>query len=260
MSGDGVYAAERFIVYWNCPGIECGAITVISHYGTTGSRSIAARKSRCAIGDGDGPLRDTFTNRDINTKRSFIFFYASLPRSRPRCRPRILTRPSRRPPVKILVVLLQLPSLSPPVPDPARSLTGSRSGFRARFTPRSRRLQRSGEFYDDFVQSLYSRSLQYAPPSNWSRFWTVYIRAGTATYTSVAGEYWEGRTIRPSGDCPLKPDAGSVISRRATWNASRCTMRTRDLVHSFVRFHRKILSSSNFFFGNIDSAITEMKS
>lgn len=38
---------------------------------------------------------------------------------------------------------------------------------------------------------------------------------------AVAREYWERRTIRPSGDRALKSDAGSVISRRATWNASR---------------------------------------
>lgn len=73
-----------------------------------------------AIGDGDGPLRDTFTNRDINTKRSFIFFYASLSRPRPRRRPRILTRPSWRPPVKILVALLHS---SPPSHPCSRSRT-----------------------------------------------------------------------------------------------------------------------------------------
>lgn len=71
------------------------------------------RRRGVAPAGGDGPLRDTFTNRDINTKRSFIFFYAPL---RPRRRPRILTRPSRddspsspcAAPVKIPVTLLPL--------------------------------------------------------------------------------------------------------------------------------------------------------
>jgi len=47
-------------------------------------RVIAAGGGANATGDGDGPLRDAFANRDINTKRSFIFFYASLPPPFPR--------------------------------------------------------------------------------------------------------------------------------------------------------------------------------
>lgn len=98
-----------------------------------------------AIGDGDGPLRDTFTNRDINTKRSFIFFYASLPPIPTATSPANFNetlpatpRENSRHPSTALHPLL--PPLLP-VPDLIRSY-GSRSGFRARFTPRSRRLQR----------------------------------------------------------------------------------------------------------------------
>lgn len=104
-----------------------------------------------ATGDGDGPLRDAFTNRDINIKRSFIFFYAPPSPTATSLANFNETLPAT--PVKILVALLQL--LSPHPQDPAHALTGSRSGFRARFTSRSRRLQRGGEFYDDFVKSLY---------------------------------------------------------------------------------------------------------
>lgn len=171
------------------------------------------------------------------------------PRFRPRRRPRILTRPSRRLPVKILATLLRLftPSSLLSCLFPISYALTVHARVSAHDLRRGAAACSGGEFYDDFVQSLYSRSLQYAPPSNWSRFWTVYIRARTATYTAVVGEYWEGRTIRPSGDCPLKPDAGSVISRRATWNASRRAMGTNARSRSFVRFRRKILLSSKFF-------------
>lgn len=125
--------------------MECGAITVISHYGTTGSCGIAREEGVGAIGDGDGPLRDTFTNRDINTKRSFIFFYASLsptptatsPANFNETLPATPRENSRRPPMA-LEPLSSLFSCLFPIPYPL--LPGSRSGFRARFTPRSRAL------------------------------------------------------------------------------------------------------------------------
>lgn len=63
--------------------------------------------NRRAADDRDGPLRDAFANRDINTKRSFIFFYAPFcpDPDRDVARPRILTRPTRATPMKILAAL-----------------------------------------------------------------------------------------------------------------------------------------------------------
>lgn len=81
-----------------------------------------------AIGDGDGPLRDTFTNRDINTKRSFIFFYASLP-----------PIPTATSPANFNETLPATPwKFSPPFygssPPPPSSLAYSRSHTLLRFT------------------------------------------------------------------------------------------------------------------------------
>lgn len=62
---------------------------------------ISRYKRRTLSGEGmeegkDGPLRDTDTNRDINTNRSFIFFYVPTRGTRRRRR-RILTRTRLRP-------------------------------------------------------------------------------------------------------------------------------------------------------------------
>lgn len=63
---------------------------------------ISRYKRRTLSGEGmeegkDGPLRDTDTNRDINTNRSFIFFYVPTRGTRRRRRRRILTRTRLRP-------------------------------------------------------------------------------------------------------------------------------------------------------------------
>lgn len=95
VSDDSV-CAERFIVYWNCRGIECGAITVISHYRTTGSHGIAAR--------GYAPSATETVHYVTHSRIATLILNAPLfsftphsPDPRPRRRSRILTRPSRRP-------------------------------------------------------------------------------------------------------------------------------------------------------------------
>lgn len=72
---------------------------------------ISRYKRRTLSGEGmeegkDGPLRDTDTNRDINTNRSFIFFYVPTRGTRRRRRRRILTRTRLRPRENFLPPLL----------------------------------------------------------------------------------------------------------------------------------------------------------
>lgn len=78
------FPALRDLSFIEIVRVRSATIRVISHY---------KRKTRSRKGEkGDGPLRDTDTNRDINTKHSFIFFYVPTRTRRPPRR--ILTRTS----------------------------------------------------------------------------------------------------------------------------------------------------------------------
>lgn len=174
------------------PGIECGALSRLFRIMERQDPAALPRGGIGAIGDGDGPLRDAFTNRDINTKRSFIFFYASLSRPRPRRRPRILTRPSRqlsssrensrRPPTAPFP-----PHPQSPIPDPIRSyeftLGFPRTIYAAEPPLAARRR---------ILWRLRAVSIFEVPPIRAtlelitfldSIYIYIYIRAGTATYT-----------------------------------------------------------------------------
>lgn len=109
---------------------------------------ISRYKRRTLSGEGmeegkDGPLRDTDTNRDINTNRSFIFFYVPTRGTRRRRR-RILTRTRLRPRENFLLPPSHQHALSTLVPQ--------------LYSPRfALRRCNDGEFYDSFVSSLYIR-------------------------------------------------------------------------------------------------------
>lgn len=128
-------------------------------------------------GGWDGPLRDTDTNRDINTKRSFIFFYVPTRTRRPPRR--ILTRTSSPSLWKFLSSFAHrfLPILSRSAFLLLRSSTFVLWFYSlcfavrlaTRFTLR-RWSPCDGEFYDSLVSSLYSNRTATHRSSNWSRF------------------------------------------------------------------------------------------
>lgn len=143
LSRDGVWRYHGYFALWN--------------------DAVSPRGGIGAIGDGDGPLRDTFTNRDINTKRSFIFFYASL--SQPRRRSRILTRPSWRTPRENSLRPLPSPSLSPC--SRSRTLLRVHARISAHDLRRGAAACSAAKNFMTISCSLHIRdSLQYAPPSN----------------------------------------------------------------------------------------------
>lgn len=199
----------------------------------SGSRGVGA------TGDGDGPLRDTFTNRDINIKRSFIFFYAPL--SRPptatslanfnETLPATPRENSRRP----LPHLLSL-SLTPFPGDPARSYEFT-LGFPCTIYVAGAAACSATENFMTTSCSLYIwvPPIRATPRIDHVFGWYIY---------AVAGEYWERRTIRPSGDRPLKSDAR--VSDFKARNMKRISpMRAASFFLHEKPFHRP----SFFFFG-----------
>lgn len=210
VSDDSV-CAERFIVYWNCRGIECGAITVISHYRTTGSHGIAARGYAPSATETVHYVTHSWIATLILNAPLFSFTpHSSDPR--PRRRSRILTRPSRRP---------RENSRRPPA-SPLTLFPGTRTLLRVHARVSVHDLRRgaaacsASENFMTTSCSLYiwAPPIRATPRIDHVFGWYIYIRRRRRILR-------EADTIRPSGDRPLKSDAGSVISRRATWNASR---------------------------------------